>query len=64
MTGPYHAICSLDNVLKDYNNFRYAVKLNKDLFLKTFNNHLYYPKVNQPNLCTLINKKIKKKIAQ
>jgi 2-aminoethylphosphonate-pyruvate transaminase len=61
MTGPYHAICSLDNVLKNYNNFSYSVKLNKELFLKRFNDHLYYPKINQPNLCTLIDKKIKKK---
>ena len=25
MTGPYHAICSLDGVLKDYKNFSYCI---------------------------------------
>ena len=33
MTGPYHAICSLDGVLKDYKNFSYAVRLNKKFLL-------------------------------
>ena len=59
MTGPYHAICSLDGVLKDYKNFSYAVRLNKIKFTERFKNYLYYPKENQPKLCTLINKKIK-----
>ena len=60
MTGPYHAICSLDGVLKDYENYAYSVKINKKIFGMKFKNLLYYPKKNQPNLCTLINKKIKK----
>lgn len=60
MTGPYHAICSLDNVLKEYENFSYSVKLNKKLFTTRFRDHLCYTEKNQPNLCTLINKKIKK----
>jgi aspartate aminotransferase-like enzyme len=34
MTGPYHAICSLNDILKNYENFRYAVKINKKYFLK------------------------------
>ena len=33
MTGPYHAICSLFDVLKSHNDFKYAVVKNKT-FLK------------------------------
>jgi len=58
MTGPYHAICSLDGVLKDYKNFSYSVKLNKKIFIKRMKEYLLYPSINQPNLCTLVNKKI------
>ena len=58
MTGPYHAICSLDGILKDYKNFSYSVRLNKKIFLKRMKKYLLYPNKNQPNLCTLINKKI------
>ena len=58
MTGPYHAICSLDGILKDYKNFSYSVKLNKKIFMKKMREFLLYPNKNQPNLCTLINKKV------
>ena len=58
MTGPYHAICSLDGILKDYKNFSYSVKLNKNIFVKKMEEYLQYPNKNQPNLCTLVNKKI------
>ena len=58
MTGPYHAICSLDGILKDYKNFSYSVKLNKKIFIKKMREFLLYPNKNQPNLCTLVNKKV------
>lgn len=58
MTGPYHAICSLNEVLPYYNDFKYAVVVNKKYFLKKMNNYLLYPNESQPNLCTVINKKI------
>ena len=58
MTGPYHAICSLDGILQDYKNFSYSVKLNKKIFIKKMRKFLVYPSKNQPNLCTLTNKKI------
>lgn len=58
MTGPYHAICSLDGILKDYKNFSYSVKLNKKIFIKKMRDFLIYPNKNQPNLCTLVNKKV------
>ena len=58
MTGPYHAICSLNDVLKSYNDFKYAVVANKKFFLKKMQHYLSYDISEQPNLCTLINKKI------
>lgn len=61
MTGPYHSICSLYEILKNYNDFSYAVKINKKIFLKKMKNFLSYTNYHQPNLCTLINKKIKAK---
>ena len=61
MTGPYHSICSLYEVLKNYNDFKYAVIINKKVFLKKMQNYLNYEIDQQPNLCTLVNKKIIKK---
>ena len=61
MTGPYHAICSLNDVLKNYSDFKYAVVVNKKFFLKKMERYLSYKINEQPNLCTLINKKIIKK---
>ena len=61
MTGPYHAICSLNDVLKNYNDFKYAVIVNKKMFLKKMRKYLTYNINEQPNLCTLINRKIIKK---
>ena len=61
MTGPYHAICSLKNIVNNYDDFSYAVKINKKRLCKDMERFLLYRKINQPNLCTLVNKKIKKK---
>ncbi len=61
MTGPYHSICSLYEVLKNYNDFKYAVIINKKVFLKKMKNYLNYNLDQQPNLCTLVNKKVIKK---
>ena len=58
MTGPYHAICSLNEVLLNYDDFKYAVLVNKKYFLEMMKDNLLYPYKAQPNLCTLINKKI------
>ena len=44
MTGPYHAICSLNDVLKNYDDFKYAVTTNKKIFLKKWNN-IYFTKL-------------------
>ena len=61
MTGPYHAICSLSDVLKDYNDFKYAVVINKKFFLKKMQQYLFHKIEDQPYLCTLVNKKVIKK---
>ena len=58
MTGPYHAICSLNDVLKTYSDFKYAVVANKKFFLKKMQQYLSHSANEQPNLCTLVNKKI------
>ena len=61
MTGPYHTICSLNDVLKSYSDFKYAVVANKKFFLKKMQHYLSHSISEQPTLCTLINKKIIKK---
>jgi len=61
MTGPYHAICSLNDVLKNYDDFRYSVIVNKKYCLKKMKDKLNYRLENQPNLCTLVNATIMKK---
>lgn len=61
MTGPYHIIYSLNKILKNYNDYLYAVKINKNIFLKKMDSFLSYSKENQPLLCTFVKKKIKRK---
>jgi len=61
MTGPYHAICSLKNILKNYDDFFYAVKINKEKFCHSAGDKLVYKNINQPYLCTLVKKKVHKK---
>ncbi len=58
MTGPYHAICSLFYVLKNYKNYKRAVLKNKNKFLKLYKKSIIYKKRNQPMLCTLTNNRI------
>ena len=54
MTGPYHAICSLDGILTDHQNFKSAVEVCKEQFLKRFETNVYFPKNMQPLLCTRV----------
>ena len=61
MTGPYHVIYSLSEILNNYQDFLYSVKVNKKRFMKTMNKYLLYPKSHQPLLCTYVNKQIKRK---
>lgn len=58
MTGPYHTILSLSQVIKKYKTFKSRIKENKKIFEKKFKNNLIYEKKYQPILCTNINKKI------
>jgi aspartate aminotransferase-like enzyme len=52
MTGPYHAIASLADVLPRHAEFRQAVAINKARFLREMADHLTVPERNQPLLCT------------
>ena len=52
MTGPYHAVASLDNVLADHDAFREAVAENKRVFTKRMARYLTRPPAQQPLLCT------------
>ena len=61
MTGPYHTILSLYDVLKDYESFKYSVKINKEKIIHLMGNQLIYPIQNQPLLCTYIKKKLTSK---
>jgi aspartate aminotransferase-like enzyme len=60
VTGPYHTICSLYNVFKQFNKFKKSVINNKKFLMKKMKSYLMYKNKNQPNLCTYINKKISK----
>lgn len=52
MTGPYHAIASLADVLPRHAEFRQAVVINKERFMHDMKPFLTVAEVNQPLLCT------------
>ncbi len=52
VTGPYHAIASLDGVLSKHDFFREGVRINKKKFARDMANWLTVPEENQPQLCT------------
>lgn len=52
MTGPYHAICSLLDVLPRHSHFREAVVENKKRFMTRMKDVLSVPPDHQPLLCT------------
>jgi aspartate aminotransferase-like enzyme len=54
MTGPYHAISSLVDVLPRHEFYREAVVINKDKFLKKMDRFLTRHQINQPLLCTQV----------
>lgn len=58
MTGPYHTIGSLYLVLKNFQKFKFAVKINKKEFMKKFGYLSPHHRKHQPLLCTYLNKKI------
>lgn len=58
MTGPYHAIASLYDVLKRHDDFKAAVIENKVIFLKKMASVATNPAIHQPVLCTWVDGKI------
>jgi 2-aminoethylphosphonate-pyruvate transaminase len=58
MTGPYHALASLADVLPRHQEFRAAVVANKTRFLRDMQPHLSVAPENQPLLCTHVNCRI------
>jgi 2-aminoethylphosphonate-pyruvate transaminase len=59
ITGPYHSICSLLDVLPKHNDFRSAVVENKRAFSSRMKDYLTVPISSQPLLCTHVNYEIK-----
>ena len=58
MTGPYHAILSLADVLPKHSDLKYSVIINKKKFLSKMKPWLTKNIKNEPLLCTHITKKI------
>jgi cytidyltransferase-like protein len=54
MTGPYHAICSLDRILLRYDEVAESVRIGKRVFCDRYADRLLRPAGNQPLLCTLV----------
>ena len=61
MTGPYHAICSLLDVLPKHADFRAAVINNKKEFIERYAKYLTRPASLQPQLCTKVDCTIQSK---
>lgn len=58
MTGPYHAIASLYEVLKRHDDFKAAVIENKKIFMEKMRAIATKPLTHQPILCTWVNGEI------
>jgi 2-aminoethylphosphonate-pyruvate transaminase len=58
MTGPYHVICSLVEVLPRHKDFLAAVVENKRAFTQKMQSALSWPNANQPLLCTHVTSSI------
>ena len=63
MTGPYHAIASLSDVLPIHETLKKTVKINKLEFMKKMSAFLTQPPERQPLLCTHVSALIKAKSA-
>src|SRR5262249_27245037 len=59
VTGPYHAICALDQVLSRHSDLRESVRIGKEVFCKRFAGRLVRPANKQPLLCTLLHGTVK-----
>lgn len=58
MTGPYHAIASLYEVLPQHHDLREAVFTNKAVMLQKFSGFDTHPASHQPALCTWVDARI------
>lgn len=58
MTGPYHAMASLFEVLPKHADFREAVLINKSLMLKKITGYATHPAHYQPALCTWVDARV------
>lgn len=58
MTGPYHAMASLFEVLPKHADFREAVLINKSLMLKKITGYATHPAHYQPALCTWVDAQV------
>lgn len=58
MTGPYHAIASLYEVLPKHADLREAVFINKARMLKKIASYVTHPMHYQPALCTWVDAKV------
>ncbi len=61
VTGPYHVICSLADVLPRHNDFRTSVVENKRVFSRRMRDHLTLPLDHQPLLCTHVDCEIRRR---
>ena len=61
MTGPYHAIASLSDVLPIHETLKKTVQINKLEFMKKMNAFLTQPPERQPLLCTHVSVSVKAK---
>ena len=57
MTGPYHTICSLYEVLKNHENLKQSVFINKINFLKNLINILFIPITSNQTFAHILKKK-------
>lgn len=60
VTGPYHAISSLYNIIPIHENLKWRVKLSKEVTLKEFSGYTENNKY-QPLLCTYLNGRVERK---
>jgi 2-aminoethylphosphonate-pyruvate transaminase len=58
ITGPYHALQSLVNVIPVHEQMVRSVRKNKEVFLEKFKNYIVHAESNQPLIATLVNAKI------
>ena len=58
VTGPYHAIGSLELVLENYEDFKYAVARCKSSFMDKFGEYTPISREHQPLLCTYLTSEI------